>query len=121
MSSEPPEGGQAWLPDDFNGAPIDSSDDAHRVLSQFINEKISDVAAQFNYQATCLGRCGERSKVFLLERKDAVEDHPQWGYQPQQVVALIHIPAEFEAVEENDILPVIIGEPVRQGKIVNVF
>lgn len=105
--------GQAWLPDDFNGASIDSSDEAHQVFSQFINKKIGDVAAQFNYEATCLGRCGERSKAFLLERKDAVENHPQWGYQPEQIVALIHIPVEFEAVEENDILPVIIGEPVR--------
>jgi len=113
LSSDYDTAGQGWLPNKFNGSLVESSAQAHTAFSQFIERKINDVAQQFDYHAKCLGRCGERSKVFLFERQNNVEDHPKWGHQPKQLVALIHIPAEFEAVEENDILPVVVGEPIR--------
>lgn len=105
--------GQAWLPNEFSGVTIDSSAAAHTAFAAFVEQKISNVAEQFGYKAICLGICGERSKVFLLERQNSVEDHPQWGNQPEQVLAIFHIPAEFEAIEDNDILPIIVGEPIR--------
>ena len=105
--------GQAWLPESFNGKTLKTKEDAHNALAEFSEAQMEKVAKEFGYSVKCLGECQARSKVFLFERNGSVTDHPTWGYQPEQLAAIVNVSAEFEEIGENDILPVIVGEPVR--------
>lgn len=104
--------GQAWLPKSFNGKILKTSEEAHNALGEFTETQMKKVAREFGYSIQCLGECQPRSKVFLFERQDDVVDHPERGYQPKQLVAMVNVSAEFEKVDENDILPITLGEPV---------
>lgn len=104
--------GQAWLPESFNRQKLDSSSKAHEALARFTEAQMEKVAMQFDYSVECIGECQSRSKVFLFERQNNNADHPKWGYQPERLVAMVNVSAEFEEVAEDDILPVLLGHPV---------
>ncbi|RUO77533.1 hypothetical protein [Idiomarina seosinensis] len=105
--------GQAWLPEQFDGTKIDSSAAAHSAFSQFVDNQMADMAEQFGYTVRCLSTCAQRSKVFEFVQDGEISNDKPHGYEPKKFVAMVNIPAEFEAIEENDILPIMIGQPIR--------
>lgn len=112
-SSDYDEIGQAWLPKRFNGTDIDSSATAHKAFSQFVEDQMADMGQDFGYTVSCLSDCAQRSKVFEFVRSGSAANDKPYGFTPTRFVAMVNIPAEFEAIEENDVLPVMVGEPVR--------
>ncbi|MGX5914033.1 hypothetical protein ACR0ST_04810 [Aliidiomarina sp. Khilg15.8] len=105
--------GQAWLPETFNGQTIGSPAAAHTAFSTLTEQRMAVIGEKFGYDVSCLGACGERSKVFEFVRLSPPAHDKPHGFEPHKFSAIVHVSAAFETIEENDILPIMTGQPVR--------
>ena len=105
---------QLWLPETYNGYELRDAESAQIAMMAFTEDRLDHIAATFGYTYECKLGCGEdeyqRNYVFTRSQDESLGD--RFIYQPDEFAFFVNLLQPVE-VSENDILPLLIGEPLK--------